>query len=125
MEQMPLTLVLGASENPSRYANMAIRRLVQHGYPVMAVGLRSGMVGEIPILTNIPEQVDVHTVSLYVGPQNLDGWLPALLALRPQRILFNPGTESKHVYPQLKAAGIAVEEVCTLVLLGMGAYWDS
>lgn len=124
MEQLPLTLVLGASENPSRYSNMAIRRLLQNGYPVMAVGLRPGSAHGVPIFTAIPAGLAADTVSLYVGPQNLEIWLPALLALRPRRILFNPGTEHTVVYPQLQAAGIEIAEVCTLVLLGIGTYWE-
>ncbi len=39
---MKKTLVIGASLNPARYSNLAINRLTQNGYPVMALGLREG-----------------------------------------------------------------------------------
>jgi predicted CoA-binding protein len=123
MEQFPLTLVLGASENPSRYANRAIHQLSEKGYPVLGVGLREGNVAGVPIQTAIPMDVAVDTVTLYVGPSNLNAWLPDLLAIKPRRVIFNPGTENPQVYPTLKAAGIQYEEACTLVLLRIDAYW--
>jgi hypothetical protein len=33
-----ITLVLGASLNPNRYSNIAIKRLLDKNYPVVAVG---------------------------------------------------------------------------------------
>ncbi len=36
------TLVIGASENPERYSNKAIRRLNQHKHPVFAIGNKIG-----------------------------------------------------------------------------------
>ena len=35
------TLVLGASENPARYSNLAIKRLTAQGQPVVAIGKRN------------------------------------------------------------------------------------
>ena len=40
MQHPKLTLVVGASENPQRYSNIATKRLVLHGHPVIAYGLR-------------------------------------------------------------------------------------
>jgi predicted CoA-binding protein len=34
------TLVIGASENPSRYSYLAVQRLNAHQYPVIALGLK-------------------------------------------------------------------------------------
>lgn len=123
MEQFPLTLVLGASENPARYAYRAIHQLTEKGYPVLGVGLREGQVAGVPIQTAIPKDLAVDTVSLYVGPTNLNAWLPDLMALKPRRVIFNPGTENPKVYAELSAAGIHCEEACTLVLLRIDAYW--
>jgi len=41
------TLVIGASLNPDRYSNMAIKRLVSNGCEVVAYGLRGGKISEI------------------------------------------------------------------------------
>jgi len=116
------TLVLGASENPQRYANMAIRRLRQHQHPVHAVGLRPGRVEDVEIVTGQPLFSDVDTVTLYIGPQHQSAIHDYILKLSPRRVIFNPGTEDERFERILKAAGILVEEACTLVLLGTGQY---
>lgn len=116
------TLVLGASENPQRYANMAIRRLRQHDQPVYAVGLRTGRVEDVPIQTGTPPFSDVDTVTLYIGPSHQSEIIAYVLRLHPRRVIFNPGTENPVFQEKLSHAGIAFEEACTLVMLGTGQY---
>ena len=43
------TLVLGASDNPSRYSYLAIQRLRNHGHPVVAIGRRNTKVADVNI----------------------------------------------------------------------------
>jgi len=117
----PVTLVLGASERPDRYANMAVHRLVGHGHRVVAVGLRPGWIAEVPIVTALPE-APIDTVTLYVGPTALEGWRQALLDLKPRRIIFNPGTEHPDFEKEARSKGIATEQACTLVMLAAGTY---
>ncbi len=41
----------------------------------------------------------------------------AIIALKPRRVIMNPGTESESAREALEAAGILVLEACTLVML--------
>jgi predicted CoA-binding protein len=41
------TLVLGGSENPGRYSNMAIRLLRKNGIEVVSVGTKMGQVLDV------------------------------------------------------------------------------
>ena len=45
------TLVLGASENPTRYSYLAMNRLTNNQHPVVAIGRRKGVVAGIEIET--------------------------------------------------------------------------
>jgi predicted CoA-binding protein len=119
---MKKTLVIGASENPARYSNIAIRMLRDYGHPVEAVGLRPGMVGEVPIQTGSPELNDIDTISLYLSPQNQPAQYNYILGLKPKRVIFNPGTENAEFEILLQENGIETEEACTLVLLRTGQY---
>ena len=65
MEQKK-TLVMGASENPSRYANIAINRLVAHNVPTVALGLRKGKVAGVEIKRDKFPFADIDTVTLYL-----------------------------------------------------------
>jgi predicted CoA-binding protein len=115
--------ILGASENPERYANKAQIRLTEHGYHVLPVSPTGKTVlgtAGFKSLQAIQEPVD--TVTIYVGPKNLRPQLGDMLALKPRRVIFNPGTEDADLQLQLEGAGIHVVEACTLVLLSIGQF---
>ena len=88
------TVVIGVSENQSRYSSMAVSRLKNKGIDVVAVGLRAGILYGIPILTGKPEIDNVHTVTLYIRPEIQKPLYEYILSLKPKRIIFNPGTEN-------------------------------
>jgi predicted CoA-binding protein len=121
MEQ-GLHVVLGASPRPERYANMAVKRMRRAGIELWAVGLRPGWIDDTPIHTVLPEGRTVHTVTLYVGATGLGSWMDRLLALKPGRIIFNPGTEHPAFAARSTALGVEVVEGCTLVMLSAGTY---
>lgn len=116
-----LTLVIGASENPSRYSNMAIRSLRKHDHPVLALAKREGQVGDVKIQTEFPEEV-INTVTLYVGPQRQPEYYDKVLKLNPRRVIFNPGTENPEFENLLEENDIEAVEACTLVMLSVGNY---
>jgi uncharacterized protein len=118
MTKQQTVVVLGASNKPDRYANKAQKLLRAHGHTVIPV---HPLLKEIdglavtPTLAAIAQPVD--TVTMYVGPERSAGLADALIALKPKRVIFNPGSESGLLEQRLRKAGIAYEEACTLVLL--------
>lgn len=116
------TLVLGASTREDQYANMATRRLVNAGHPVIAVGVREGSIDGTPILKEIPKGVPIDTVTMYVGAQNQEVWEARILELKPKRIIFNPGAENERLAKAATEQGVEVVEGCTLVMLSAGTY---
>jgi len=119
---MKKTLVLGASDNPSRYSYRAVHMLKNHGHEVVPVGIRKGQVAGLDIHTDRPQENDIDTVTLYVGPQNQPAWYDYILGLKPKRIIFNPGTENEELERRAQQQGIRTEEACTLVMLSVGNY---
>ncbi len=117
------TLVLGASENPSRYGNIATKRLRKGGFKVYAYGRKSGVIDGLPIRTDFPTSEEgIHTVTLYVSAKNQDEYIPMILDLKPKRVIFNPGTENASFQKELEKKGIEADVSCTLVLLARGIY---
>jgi len=119
---MKKTLVLGASLNPSRYSYLAINRLVKYGHPVEAVGLKKGVVSGVHISTEKEFFDEIDTVTLYLNPQRQEQYYDYILSLKPNRVIFNPGTENPELYKILQENDIAYEVACTLVLLGTNQY---
>ena len=116
------TLVIGASENPARYSHLAIHSLRKKGYNVVALAKRQGIVSDVSIQTDFPFKQHIHTVTLYVGPQRQKEYFDSLLKLKPERVIFNPGTENTELEELLEGSGIETMEACTLVLLSTGQY---
>ncbi len=116
------TVVLGATDNPSRYSYLAVDRLSAHQHPVVAIGKKAGKVGNIEIITEHPAIDNVDTVTLYLNPQNQQQYYDYILSLHPKRIIFNPGAENEELERLATEKGIKPMEACTLVLLSTGQY---
>src|SRR6185369_10231306 len=99
MSKKKKTLVLGASENPSRYSHLALQRLQSLDHPVVAIGKHKGMVGDTVIETEKKEYYNY------------------ILSLKPRRIIFNPGAENEELAELATSEGIKPVEACTLVML--------
>ena len=116
------TVIIGATENPGRYAHRAAHSLLRHGHEIELVGLREGQVDGHSIQTGHPVLNDVDTVTMYVGPRNQPDLYDYIKSLNPRRVIFNPGAENPDFERQLQAAGIEPIEACTLVMLSIGTY---
>lgn len=116
------TLVLGATPNESRYANLAANRLVRNGHSIVNVGIREGVVAGVPIEKAETIHHDIDTITLYVGPKNQERLYNYILDTHPRRIIFNPGTENSELKRMANQKGIETEYACTLVLLSIGQY---
>lgn len=121
---MPETVaVVGASPKPERYSNKAVRLLRDYGHAVLPVNPAQREIEGLPVTARIDELPrGIDTVTLYVGPEHSGDLLEPLLALKPRRVIFNPGAENPALEAGLRAAGIGVEEACTLVLLRTGQF---
>ncbi|MDX9882017.1 MAG: CoA-binding protein [Prolixibacteraceae bacterium] len=119
---MERTLVIGASENPERYSNKAVRLLRNHGHEVLAIGAREGYISDVRIETEQVRFENIDTVTMYVGPRNQSDYYKYVASLRPRRVIFNPGTENPEFERELEDSGIEVQEACTLVLLSTGQF---
>ncbi|NQW41874.1 MAG: CoA-binding protein [Bacteroidetes bacterium] len=117
-------LVIGASENPERYAYKAIKLLNRNGYNVSALAIKAGNIDTIDFSTNTEDlkKENIDTVTLYVNSKNQEKYKEFIIQLKPRRVIFNPGTENEDFYDDLKRNNIAYEEACTLILLNTGQF---
>lgn len=115
-------MVLGASANPDRYSFLAVNKLKAFKHPVVAIGKRTGTVGDTPILAAPEPQEGVDTVTLYLNPTNQQPYYDYILGLKPQRIIFNPGTENPELMRKAREQNIEPVVGCTLVMLSAGMY---
>ena len=122
MQEKKKTLVLGASDNPSRYSYLAVKRLRNHGHPVVAIGRKHSFIEEIEINTEKIQWDNIDTVTLYLNPTHQTEYYDYILSLHPQRIIFNPGAENNELALLAREKNIEILEACTLVLLSTNQY---
>lgn len=116
------TLVLGTSLKPNKYSNYVIERLVANRFEVVAFGLKKGAIFGIQIDTELLSYKDLHTVTLYLNSKRQKDYYDYIISLKPERVIFNPGTENPEFYKILKENDISFEAACTLVLLATNQY---
>jgi predicted CoA-binding protein len=119
---MKKTLVLGASSNPLRFSYKAIKSLLRRDYPVVAVGRKTGLIDDVEIKTGFPKIHNVHTLMLYLSPDNQKEYYSYIIDLAPHRIIFNPGTENDELYEIAKTNKIDVVVDCGLVMINADTY---
>ena len=115
-------MVLGASDNPSRYSYLAMKRLQAHQHPIVAVGRKETAIDGIEIHKEHVAEEAVDTITLYLNPKNQEEYYDYIIGLRPKRVIFNPGTENPELIRRAREAGIEPVIACTLVMLSTGQY---
>lgn len=115
--------ILGASPNPERYSNQAVRLLGRYDYHPIPV---NPAFEEVEGLTCFPNLAAIgeplHTVTLYLNPARSTPLIEEIVSANPQRIIMNPGAENEALAEAASSAGIEVVEGCTLVMLKTGLF---
>ena len=100
---------------------MLIKRLHAKGHRVYPVNPALESIEGLPVfrtLAELPSGVDV--LSVYMNARRSDELADAIVASGIPRVIFNPGAENPGLGRRLAAAGVEVEEACSLVLSGLG-----
>lgn len=114
---MAKVLILGASENTNRYSNKAAKMLLDYNHSILCVGKTGEEICHNPIFRNIDANWPIDIVTLYLNPAHQIQYYQKIIDLKPQYVIFNPGTENSELQSLLDKEKIDWEEACTLVLL--------
>lgn len=119
---MKKTLIIGATPDPSRYAYKAAHKLTAHGHEIVNIGIKKGEVAGVEIEKPNAIYQDIDTITLYIGTAIQPQYYDYIVSTKPQRVIFNPGTENPELQTLLTEHNIEYTEACTLVLLATGQY---
>ena len=118
-------VVLGASPKANRYSNMAVRQLKSNGYKVIPVNPGHTVVEGLKTVSSLKDiKEPIHTLTLYLSPVWSERIEADIIDLNPERVIFNPGTESGKLRESLNNSGIPYLEACTLVMLSTGQFFN-
>ncbi len=120
---MENVVILGASAKEERYSYKAQQMLSERGYNLYPVNPCGGEVLGVECFRSVDEiKDDVNTVTVYVAPKRLAAIVDDIIQLKPQRVIFNPGTESDEIMKEIEKSGINTVQACTLVMLSTNQF---
>ena len=115
--------VLGASNKKDRYSYRAFQLLRKYGHDVILVHPLLEEIDGVPVTASLAQvHQSVDTLTLYINAAVSAKLADEIVALKPGRVIFNPGAESNELAETLDANGIPFEKACTLVLLETGQF---
>lgn len=110
--------ILGASSKENRYANKAQKMLTEYKHQVFPISVKEDEIMGVKCFKNLSDiNEEIDTLTLYVNPKILEGYKEDILKMKPKRIIFNPGTESRKLQKYFMDNSIEALNACTLVLL--------
>jgi predicted CoA-binding protein len=118
---MPSVAILGASTDRSKFGNKAVRAFLAKGYDVYPVNPKGGEVEGLPIYTSlaqIPADVKLDRISVYLPPTVGLRALPEITARGCKELWLNPGSESDELVAAAEQAGLNVTQACSIVAIG-------
>lgn len=111
--------VIGASADPAKYGNKAVRAYLRQGWKVYPVSPRPEPIEGLksyPSVRDIPEHVNRAT--LYLPPKLGMGVLADIAAIKADEFFVNPGAESDELLDAARAAGLEPIVACSIVEIG-------
>lgn len=124
-QPVKMTVILGASSNPERYSYLVMKTLEEKQFPFYLVNPAYKQIEGHSVASSLGDLPGaVHTVTMYISPERQGAILPDIIKIKPERVIFNPGSESENSIKVLENAGISCFEACSLVLLKTGQYFS-
>ena len=117
---MKTIAIIGASNNPKKFGNKAVRAYVRQGYTVYPINPHEETIESLRAfksITDIP--VRPTMVSVYVPPNILLTLLPEIAAKGCDELWLNPGTESEAVLAEAERLGLNAIQACSIVAVGL------
>jgi predicted CoA-binding protein len=117
---MNTVAIIGASADPVKFGNKAVRAFRQKGWTVYPVNPRESEIESLPVFKNVREiPVRPKLISVYLPPPVLLKALPDIAARGCDELWLNPGTESDEVLTAAKSLGLNVIQACSIVGIGL------
>lgn len=115
--------IMGASDDRSRFSHKAFEMLRGMGYTPLPISPKLTTINGVKTYKSIADLGQpFHTLTMYVRPSISTTLEDEILAARPDRVIFNPGSENPSLAKALRSQGSHVVEACTLVLLQAGQF---
>jgi len=117
---MKTIAIIGASNDPRKYGNKAVRACLRQGYTVYPVNLNEEGIEGLPAFRSVRDvPARPQLVSVYLPPALALRVLPDIAAKGCDELWLNPGTESEEVLAEAERLGLNVIQACSILGIGV------
>jgi len=112
--------IIGASANPEKFGNKAVRAFVQQGWTVYPINPKEPVIEGLQAyksVREIPGAVD--EASVYLAPHLVPAVLQEIAAKGIKKVWLNPGTESENALDRAEELGLEAVVACSIVGVGV------
>lgn len=116
---VPSVAVVGASNDPRKYGNKAVRAYLRQGWTVFPINPTEPRVeglASYPTVEAVPQVVD--RAALYVPPAVGITLLPGIARKGVNELFVNPGAESDELLEEAERLHLPVIQACAIVDIG-------
>ena len=120
IKEMKTVAIIGASKDPLKFGNKAVRAFLQQGFIVYPVNPKEAEIEGLAVWRSI-EEVPVRPgmISVYLPPPVLLKLLPDIAAKGCDELWLNPGTESDDVLAAAEKLKLHVVQACSIIGVGV------
>jgi predicted CoA-binding protein len=115
--------VIGASSDPRKFGNRAVRAFRRQGYKVIPVNPNEAQVDGLrtyPSVLDVPDEIDMAT--FYVPPDIGEKVMPEVARKRIREVWLNPGSESDTLIRLARSLGVEPILACSILGIGENPY---
>ena len=117
---MSTIAIIGASANPEKFGNKAVRAYVQQGWTVYPVNPKEPTIEGLKVYKSVREIPGiVDEASVYLPPHLVPAVLQEIAAKGIKRVWLNPGCESDDAVERAEELGLEAVVGCSIVGIGV------
>lgn len=117
---MPSIAIIGASSDPSKFGNKAIKVFVSRGYQVYPVNPKDELIEGLKVyrsILDVPEK-NLDMISFYLPPPVGLKVIEDVAKKGCKELWLNPGAESPELVEKAEGLGLNVIQACSIVGVG-------
>ncbi len=112
--------IIGASTNPEKFGNKAVRAYLQQGWTIYPVNPKETTIEGLTVYKSVREiPGSVDEASIYLAPHLVPAVLQEIAAKGIKRVWLNPGTESDDAVERAEELGLEPIIACSIVGVGV------
>ncbi len=116
---MPTIAIIGASKDPTKFGNKAVKAYLKKGYTVYPIHPTEKEIEGLKVYASILEVpiANIDRVSVYLPPKIGMNVIDEIAKIKTSEVWLNPGSESPELIEKAEKLGLNVIVACSVAAI--------